>query len=177
MKDQMAQAQAMMAKEQAEQGADVQDKEGPGSPGAAPDMATVMQAMQESEPLTSAEVDELATLLEQMSTAMPSAAPQCKPGELKTVLQQASDSPMTGGVLRMMLGSMRDMQQKLDEARATFAKMPEAERSEYVETMAAEFRGWDKENKQALLGMVETNFLGMPDTMKTQLLARLKQAK
>jgi len=174
MKDQMAQAQAMMAKEQAEHGADVQDKEGPGSPGAAPDMATAMQAMQEGEPLTSAEVDELATLLERMSTAMPSAAPQCKPGELKTVLQQASDSPMTGGMLRMMLGSMRDMQQKLDEACATFAKMPEAERGEYVETMAAEFRGWDKENKQALLGMVEANFLGMPDTMKTQLLARLK---
>ncbi|MEK7223502.1 MAG: hypothetical protein AAB156_04430 [Pseudomonadota bacterium] len=177
MKDQMAQAQAMMAKEQAEQGADVQDKEGLGSPGAAPDMATVMQAMQDGEPLTGAEVDELATLLERMSTAMPSAAPQCKPGELKTVLQQASDSPMTGGMLRMMLGSMRDMQKNLDEARATFAKMPEAERGEYVETMAAEFRGWDKENKQALLGMVETNFLGMPDTMKTQLLARLKQAK
>ena len=177
MKDQMAQAQTMMAKEQAEQGADVQDKEGLGSPGAAPDMATAMQAMQDGEPLTSAEVDELATLLERMSTAMPSAAPQCKPGELKTVLQQASDSPMTGGVLRMMLGSMRDMQQKLDEARNTFAKMPEAERGEYVETMAAEFRGWDKDNQQALLGMVETNFLGMPDTMKTQLLARLKQAK
>jgi len=177
MKDQMAQAQAMMAKEQAKHGADVEDKESLGSPGTAPDMATAMQAMQEGEPLTSAEVDELATLLEQMSTAMPSTAPQCKPGELKTVLQQASDSPMTGGVLRMMLGSMRDMQQKLDEARATFAKMPEAERSEYVETMAAEFRGWDKDNKQALLGMVETNFLGMPDTMKTQLLARLKQAK
>jgi hypothetical protein len=177
MKEQMAQAQAMMAKEQAEQGADVQDKEGPGSPGAAPDMATAMQAMQEGEPLTSAEVDELATLLERMSTAMPSAAPQCKPGELKTVLQQASDSPMTGGMLRMMLEPMRDMQKKLDEARATFAKMSAAERGEYVETMAAEFRGWDKENKQALLGMVETNFLGMPDTMKTQLLARLKQAK
>jgi len=177
MKDQMAQAQAMMAKEQAVHGADVEDKESLGKPGAMPDMATVMQAMQEGEPLTSAEVDELATLLERMSTAMPSAAPQCKPGELKTVLQQASDSPMTGGVLRMMLGPMRDMQQKLDEARDTFAKMPEAERGEYVETMAAEFRGWDKDNKQALLGMVETNFLGMPDTMKTQLLARLKQAK
>src|SRR3989344_2069790 len=177
MKDQMAQAQAMMAKEQAEHGADVEDKESLGKPGAMPDMATAMQAMQEGEPLTSAEVDELATLLERMSTAMPSAAPPCKPGELKTVLQQASDSPMTGGGLRMMLGSMRDMQQKLDAARDTFAKMPEAQRSEYVETMAAEFRGWDKENKQVLLGMVETNFLGMPDTMKTQLLARLKQAK
>ena len=177
MKEQMAQAQAMMAKEQAEHGADVQDKESPGSPSAMPDMAAAMQAMQDSPPLTSAEVDELATLLERMATAMPSAAPQCKPGELKTVLQQASDSPMGGGVLRMMLGSMRDMQKNLDEARATFAKMPEAERSEYVETMAAEFRGWDKDNKQALLGMVKTNFLGMPDTMKTQLLARLKQAK
>ena len=77
----------------------------------------------------------------------------------------------------MMLGSMRQMQQQLDEARDTFAKMPEPERSEYVETMAAEFRGWDKDNKQALLEMVESNFLGMPDTMKTQLLARLKQAR
>ncbi|MCR4302744.1 MAG: hypothetical protein NUV63_00765, partial [Gallionella sp.] len=72
MKDQMAQAQAMMAKEQAKHGADVQDKEGLGSPGAMPDMAKTMQAMQEGPPLTSAEVDELATLLERMSTAMPS---------------------------------------------------------------------------------------------------------
>ncbi len=177
MKDQMAQAQAMMAKEQAKHGANVEGNESLGKPGAMPDMAAAMQAMQEGEPLTSAEVDELATLLERMSTAMPSAAPQCKPGELKTVLHQAADSPMTGGMLRMMLEPMRDMQKKLDEARATFAKMPEAQRSEYVETMAAEFRGWDKENKKALLGMVETNFLGMPDTMKAQLLTRLKQAK
>jgi hypothetical protein len=177
MKDQMAQAQAMMAKEQAKHGADVADKESLGKPGAMSDMAKTMQAMQEGPPLTSAEVDELATLLERMSAAMPSAAPQCKPGEMKAALQQVSDSPMGGGVLRMMLGSMRDMQKKLDEARDTFAKMPESERSEYVETMATEFRGWDKDNKQALLGMVETNFLGMPDTMKTQLLARLKQTK
>ena len=69
------------------------------------------------------------------------------------------------------------MQRKLDEAQATFARMSEQERGEYVETMATEFRGWDKQNRQALLGMVETNFLGMPDTMQTQLLARLKQEK
>ncbi len=54
--------------------------------------------------------------------------------------------------------------------------MSEPERDQYVEAMAAEFRGWPKESQQALLGMVETNFLGMPDAMKTQLLARLKQA-
>lgn len=177
MKDQMAQAQAMMAKEQAKRGANPGDKENLGQPGTMPDMAKAMKAMQEGPPLTSAEVDELATLLERMSTAMPSAVPQCKPGELKTVLHQAADSPMSGGMLRMMLEPMRDMQKKLDEARATFAKMPEAERNEYVETMAAEFRGWDKENKKAMLGMVETNFLGMPETMKTQLLARLQQVK
>ncbi len=177
MKDQMAQAQAMMAKEQAKRGVNPQDKASPGKPGTMPDMTKAMQAMQEGPPLTSAEVDELGTLLERMKTAMPSAVPQCKPGEIKAALQQVSDSPMGGGVLRMMLESMRNMQKKLDEARDTFAKMPEAERGEYVETMAAEFRGWDKDNKQALLGMVETNFLGMPETMKTQLLTRLKQEK
>lgn len=172
MKEQMAQAQAMMAQEQAKHGA--QDDED-GTPGTAPDMAAAMQAMQDASPLTSAEVDELGTLLERMSTAMPSAALPCKPGELKLALKQVADEPMVSGVLRMMLGPMRDMQQKLDEARVTFANMSESERGEYVDTMAAEFRGWDKDNKQALLGMVETNFLGMPDTMKTQLLARLKQ--
>ena len=175
MKEQMAQAQAMMAKEQAKHGANLEGKESLGKPGAMPDMAKAMQAMQDTTPLTSAEVDELGTLLEQMSTAMPSADSKCKPGDMKAMVQMTSDSPMGGGMLRMMLGPLRDMQKNLDAARNTFAKMPEAERSEYVETMAAEFRGWDKDNQQALLGMVETNFLGMPDTMKTQLLTRLKQ--
>ena len=175
MKDQMAQAQAMMAKEQAKHGANLEGKESLGKPGAMPDMAKAMQAMQDTTPLTSAEVDELGTLLEQMSTAMPSADSKCKPGDMKAMVQMTSDSPMGGGMLRMMLGPLRDMQKNLDAARATFAKMSEAERSEYVETMAAEFRGWDKDNQKALLGMVETNFLGMPDTMKTQLLTRLKQ--
>ena len=173
MKEQMAQAQAMMAKEQAKHGANVQDNESL----AAPDMAAAMQAMQDDKPLTRAEIDELGTLLERMSTAMPASASQCKPGDMKAMVQMTSDSPMGGGMLRMMLGPLRDMQKNLDEARVTFAKMSEPERREYVETMATEFRGWDKEHKQALLGMVETNFLGMPDTMKTQLLARLKQAK
>lgn len=53
--------------------------------------------------------------------------------------------------------------------------MSEAERSDYIETMAADYRGWDAEHKKAFAGMVQTNFLGMPDTMQTQLLARLKQ--
>ncbi len=175
MKDQMAQAQAMMAKEQAKHG---EDKENFGTPDAtAPDLAAAMQAMQDHKPLTSAEVVELGTLLERMSTAMPAAESKCKPGDMKAMVQMTSDSPMGGGMLRMMLGPLRDMQKNLDEARATFAKMSEPERREYVETMATEFRGWDKEHKQALLGMVETNFLGMPDTMRTQLLVRLKQAK
>lgn len=174
MNDQMAQAQAMMAKEQARGANAVPGKDG--VPAAVPDMAAMMQTLQQGEPLSNAEVDELATLLERTAKAVPSAAPKCAPGDMKLVLQTAAGSPMGGGILRMMLGSMRDMQRKLDEARATFARMSEPERNQYVETMAAEFRGWPKESQQALLGMVETNFLGMPDAMKTQLLARLKQA-
>lgn len=174
MKDQMAQAEAMAAKER---GSDVAGPAGVQAPGAMPDMAAAMQMMQGGDPLSPAEIDELGTLLERMSTAMPSAASKCKPGEMKAVVAMASDSPMTSGVFRMMLGSMRDMQLKLNEARDTFAKMPEPERAEYVETTAAEFRGWDKDSKQAFVGMVESDFLGMPDTMKTQLLARLKQVR
>ena len=176
MKDQMAQSQATLAKEQAARGANTPDSESRGTPRAVPDIATALQALQGRPPLSSAELDELGTLMERLATAMPSAAPKCKPGELKAALQTASDSPMGGGVLRMVLGSLRDVQRQLDEARDTFAKMTEQDRIEYVELMAAEFRGWDKDSQQALLGMVETNFLGMPDAMKTQLLARLKRA-
>jgi hypothetical protein len=170
MKGQMAQLQAT-AKEQGERG------EGRGTQVSQQDMAKAMQAMQDPTPLSAAEADELGTLLERMASAMPSAAQQCAPGEMKALMQTMAGSPMGGGIMRMMLGAMREMQQKLDEARATFASMPEDQRSEYLETMAAEYRGWDKESRQALLGMVETNFLGMPETMKTQLLARLAQEK
>ncbi len=76
----------------------------------------------------------------------------------------------------MMLGKLHEAQKKIDEARATFAKMSEPERNDYVATMTAEYRAWPGENKQAFRDMVETNFLGMPDTMRTQLLAQLKQA-
>jgi hypothetical protein len=168
MEKQMEQAQAAMAKENAGAGSGTQGN------AAMPDVAAMMQGMQGQAPLSREEVDELATLMENMSKAAPSVTTKCKPGDMKLVLQTAVDSPMVGGVLRMMLGPMRDAQRQIDEARETFAKMPESERSEYVETMAAEYRGWDKQNKQAFLGMIETNFLGMPETMKTQLLARLK---
>jgi len=49
--------------------------------------------------------------------------------------------------------------------------MSDAERDKYVETRVAEFRGSHKDNQQAFMGMVQTNFLAMP----TQLLARLRQ--
>ena len=169
MKSQMAQMEAS-AKEQGKEGGD-------GRASNAPDMAKMIQAMQDSTPLSAAEADELGTIMERMATAMPSAAQQCKPGELKIVMQTASNTPMGGGVMRMMLTSMREAQQKLDEARSTFAAMSEAERADYVELMATEYRGWDKENRQAMLGMMETNFLGMPESLKTQLVARLKQEK
>jgi len=168
MKQQMAQAQAQIAQDQAVPGE---------TPAAMPDMAAamqMMQAMQNAAPLSRAEVDELGALLERMRTAMPSAAPQCKPGEMKAAITMAADSPMANGPLRMMLGTMRDMQQKLDDARATFATMSEPERTETVEMIATEYRGWDKDSRQAMLGMVASNFLGMPEAMKTQLLARLQ---
>lgn len=143
-----------------------------GMAGLPPEVAAMMK---DQTPLSKAEAEELGTLMERMSAAAPSAASKCKPGELKQMMEMTANTPGASGPMRMMLTSLRKAQAQIDEARATFAKMSEAERSDYVETMATEYRGWDAENKKAFVGMVETNFLGMPETMRTQLLARLKQ--
>lgn len=135
----------------------------------------MMAMMNDKEPLSKAETEELGTLMERMAAAAPSAASKCKPGELKQVVQMSADTPGASGPMRMMLISLRKAQKQIDEARATFAKMSDAERNDYVEAMAVEYRGWDAENKKAFFGMIETNFLGMPDAMRSQLLARLKQ--
>lgn len=134
-----------------------------------------MAMMKDQTPLSKAEAEELGTLMENMSAAAPSMANKCKPGEMKQMVEMSANTPGASGPMRMMLTSLRKAQAQIDEARATFAKMSDAERSDYVETMAAEYRGWDAENKKAFLGMIQTNFLGMPETMRTQLLARLKQ--
>jgi hypothetical protein len=159
------QAKEMMAQAQGAQGA--------GMPNMPPEM---MAAMKDQTPLSSAEADELGTLMERMSAAAPSVATTCKPGELKQAMQMAAEAPGAGGVMRMMLGKLREAQKQIDEARATFAKMSEPERNDYVATMTAEYRAWPAANKQAFRDMVETNFLGMPDTLRTPLLAQLKQA-
>jgi hypothetical protein len=146
MKSQMAQMEPS-----AKDGAD-------GRTANAPDMAKVMQALQDPTPLSAAEAEELGTIMERMAAAVPSEAMPCKPGELKVVMQSASNTPMGGGMMRMMLTSLRDAQLRLDEARNTFATMSEAERADYVELMATEYRTWDKEQQKAMLGMMQTDF-------------------
>ena len=41
--------------------------------------------------------------------------------------------------------------------------------------MATEYRTWGTAQRQAMLGMLQTNLLGMPESLKTPLLARLQQ--
>ena len=140
-----------------------------------PDIAQLTQSLQEATPLSSAELDELGGLMERLATAMPSKANPCKPGELTQVLHSAADVPMGSGMLRMMLQPMRDMAMSVDDAHTRFGQMSATESAEYVALMADESRGWDAENRKAFIGMVETNFLGMPAPMQAQLLARLRR--
>jgi hypothetical protein len=142
---------------------------------APPDLGELTQQLQDSTPLTSAELEELGGLMERLATAMPSKANPCKPGELTQVLHSAADVPMGSGMLRMMLQPMRDMALSVDEANDRLTQMSATESAEYVAQMAGESRGWDAENREAFIGMAETNFLGMPAPMRAQLLARLKQ--
>ena len=182
---QIAGVQAKMEKMQREQLAKLPppepDGESPDSAGldatAPTDIAQLTQQLQDAEPLSSAEIDELAALMERLSAAVPSKANPCKPGELTQVLHSAADMPMVGGTLRMMLQPMRDMETSVAQAHDRFATMSAAESAEYIDLMAEESRGWDAENRKAFIGMAETNFLGMPAPMQAQLLARLKRQK
>ncbi len=169
----MAPGQTMFDERAKEMMTRAQGSQGGGVPSVPPE---VMAAMKDQTPLSSAEADELGTLMERMSAAAPSVATKCKPGELKQAMQTAAEAPGAGGIMRMMLGKLREAQKRIDEARATFAKMSEPERNDYIATMTAEYRAWPAENKQAFRDMVETNFLGMPDTLRIPLLAQLKQA-
>jgi len=70
--------------------------------------------MRDPTPLPAAEAEELGAITERTAAAVPGEAMPCEPGELKTVMLRASNTPMGGGVMRMMLSSMCEAQQKLD---------------------------------------------------------------
>jgi hypothetical protein len=149
----------------------------PGGQAMDPAMAARMQqmlaGMQNAQPLSAVEVDELVDRLVVLSKAVPDVELPCSPAELKLVFNMSASMPMASGPLRMMLTQFRDMEVRFKEVGDTFAKMSSAEQSEAVELMAADAASLGPDERKQLAGFLQSDLFGLPPAVREQLRARI----
>jgi hypothetical protein len=142
-------------------------------PAMAAQMQQMLAGMQNAQPLSAVEVDELVDRLVVLSKAMPDVELPCSPGDLKLVFNMSASMPMASGPLRMMLTQFRDMDLRFKEVADTFAKMSSAEQSEAVELMAADAAALGPDERKQLAGFLQSDLFGLPPAVREQLRARL----
>jgi hypothetical protein len=149
----------------------------PGGPAMDPAMAAQLQqmlaGMQNAQPLSVVEVDELVDRLVVFSKAVPDVELPCSPAELKLVFNMSASMPMASGPLRMMLTQFRDMEVRFKEVGETFAKMSSAEQSEAVDLMAADAAALGPDERKQLAGFLQSDLFGLPPAVREQLRARI----
>jgi hypothetical protein len=124
-------------------------------PAVAAQIQQMLAGMQNAQPLSAVEVDELVDRLVVLSKAVPDVELPCSPAELKLVFNMSASMPMASGSLRMMLTQFREMDVRFKEVAETFAKMSSAD-----------------ERKQ-LAGFLQSDLFGLPPAVREQLRARL----
>jgi hypothetical protein len=142
-------------------------------PAMAAQIQQTLAGMQNAQPLSAVEVDELVDRLVVISKAVPDVELPCSPAELKLVFNMSASMPMASGPLRMMLTQFRDMDVRFKEVRETFAKMSGAEQSEAVELMVADAGAMSADERKQLAGFLQSDLFGLPPSMREQLRARL----
>jgi len=85
----------------------------------------------------------------------------------------SASMPMVSGPFRMMLDQFRAIDPRLAEVRETFAKMSSAEQAEAVDLMLADAPSMSAEERKQFAGFLQSDLLGLPATVREQLLARL----
>ncbi len=149
----------------------------PGGQAMDPAMAAQMQqmlaGMQNAQPLSVVEVDELVDRLVVLSKAVPDVELPCSPAELKLVFNMSASMPMASGPLRTMLTQFRDMDVRFKEVGETFAKMSSGEQSEAVELMAADAAALGPEERKQLAGFLQSDLFGLPPAVREQLRTRI----
>ena len=152
----------------------------PAMPGGAamdPAMAAQMQqmlaGMQNAQPLSTVEVDELVDRLVVLAKAVPDVELPCSPTDLKLVFNMSVSMPMASGPLRMMLTQFRDMDVRFKEVADTFAKMSSTEQSEAVDLLVAEAASLGPDERKQAAGFLQSDLFGLPPAVREQLRARL----
>jgi hypothetical protein len=151
-----------------------------------PQQMAAIQQMMTAKPLDAAELDELAVILERFGKVAETIEPGsgCSAGDYRrlfTRMTVMSADPrlggmmaaMTGGMLRTMYTSFKQMEQSTAEAERTFRQMSADDRAAYIDAMAAEWTVRPPEERRAALGMLDAGLLGVPDDMRATLRDRL----
>jgi hypothetical protein len=145
-------------------------------PAMRPQIMQMMAGLQNAPPLSSAEVDELATRVAALSKALPpEQALPCSPEEFKAMFNASASMPMASGPMRMMLEQFRNMEQNARQVEQTFAKMSSAERTEAIDLMLAETASMDAEERQQFAAFLRSDLMGLPLSVREELRARLTQ--
>lgn len=147
-------------------------------------MAAIQQMMS-AKPLDAAELDDLAWTLERYGKAAEAIEPGsgCSADDYRRLFARMSMiadpriggmmSAMTGGMLRTMYTSFKQMEQSTIEAEQTFRQMSADDRAAYIDTMAAEWKGRPAEERRAVIAMLDAGLLGVPEDMRVTLRDRL----
>lgn len=151
-----------------------------------PQQMAAIQQMMTAKPLDPAELDELVRILERFGEVAEAIEPGsgCSADDYRRMFTRMSImsadpriggmmSAMTGGMLRTMYTSFKQMEQSSAEAEQTFRQMSADDRTAYIDTMVAEWSIRPPEERRAALVMLDAGLLGVPDDMRATLRDRL----
>ena len=158
----------------------------PSMPAGSLDQMAVMQQMMAAKPLDAGELDDLARTLERFGKVADAIEPGtgCSADDYRRLFTRMSImsadprlggmmASMTGGMLRMMYTSFKQMEQSTAEAEQTFRQMSPDDRAAYVDTMVVEWKSRPPEEARASLAMLDAGLLGVPDDIRNALRERL----
>ncbi len=136
--------------------------------GVDPQQMAAIQQMMTAKPLDAAELDELALILERFGKVAEAIEPgsACSAGDYRRLFTRMSVmgadprlggmmAAMTGGMLRTMHTSFKQMEQSTAEAERTFREMNADDRAAYIDTMAGEWTARPLEERRAALAMLD----------------------
>ena len=151
-----------------------------------PQQMAALQQMMTAKPLDGTELDDLARTLERFGKVADAIEPGtgCSADDYRRLFARVTImgadprvggmmASMTGGMLRMMYTSFKQMELSTAEAEQTFRQMSPDDRAAYVDTMAAEWKSRPPEERRAALAMLDAGMLGVPEDIRVALRERL----
>lgn len=132
-------------------------------------MAMVQQMMSRQSPLTPAEAGELTEHFAKLAEAFPESTGGCTPSDVRLIMAHSLSNPMLSGMMRPLLGPMRQMDAGFAESRKTFAAMTPEQQQDYVAGMREHLSGADDEERKMFSQLLRTDLFGMPENVRVAL--------